>query len=80
MDEGRKLQWRDPGEFDLARWGFRNRANSAVNRGVQGGFHLWDVDPFFDKVIYVPGSSSIPDLGAYPTGNWNNKVDGVVVI
>ncbi|MFD4636164.1 peptidase inhibitor family I36 protein [Lentzea sp. NPDC058436] len=76
---GRRLQWRDPGDFGLAQYGFRNRANSAANRKVQGGFHLWDVDPVWDKVIHVPGSSGIPDLGAYPSGNWNNKVDAVVV-
>ncbi|MEU6768074.1 peptidase inhibitor family I36 protein [Streptomyces sp. NPDC046853] len=73
---GRRLQWRDPGSFDLSRWDFRNRANSVANRKVQGGFALRDVDPFLPRTLFVGAGSAVRDLGAEP-GNWNNKVDQV---
>lgn len=73
---GRRLQWRDPGTFDLSRWDFRNRANSAANRKVQGGFALTDVDPFLPRTLFVGANSGVSDLGA-ESGNWNNKVDKV---
>lgn len=75
---GRRLQWTVPGVFDLSRWDFRNRANSVANRKVQGGFHLTDLDPFFDKTLLIGASQGVSDLGAV-NGNWNNKVDRVRV-
>jgi len=75
---GRRLQWRDPGYFDLNRWDFRNRANSVANRKVQGGFLLRNGDPFLPPTLHIGASTSVSDLGAV-SGNWNNKVDQVTV-